>query len=117
MSWWVSLKCPYCGQTLPVEKHSEGGTYVVGGSSEAELNVTYNYSQHYYTALNGDDGLRWLDGKVAKDVVGDLQTAVASLGMERSEDYWEATPGNAGYALSILHRWALEHPDGVFEVS
>ena len=41
----------------------------------------------------------------------------ARLGTERSDDYWEATPGNAGHAALILRNWAMKHPDAVWRVS
>ncbi|MDD3474441.1 MAG: hypothetical protein PHP08_00875 [Candidatus Dojkabacteria bacterium] len=104
------------GEPVIVENHSEGGTYVMGGTRDAELNVTYNYSHFYYQHLNGKEGLRWLNGKKAKDVIDALEKAIRELGIERDSDYWEATEGNAGYALRILLTWARQYPDAVFEV-
>ena len=115
MSHWVSLKCQCCGNTMLVDMHSEGGTYAIGGTDEASLNVTYNYSKHIYQYVEG--GLYSLNGKKALDTIEDLKRAVEGLGTERSNDYWEATPGNAGYALSILLNWAVQYPDAVWKVS
>jgi len=103
------------GNTLQVEKHSEGGNYVVGGTIEASLNITYNYSWFYMRFLH-DDGLLWLDGKKAKHCIAALEKAIAEFGVARSGDYWSPTPGNAGYALNLLLKWANQHPEGVFEV-
>ena len=116
MSHWVYL-FDKNGGPLKVDNHSEGGTYAIGGSDDAELNVTYNYGRLYHEQLNKDSGLRWLDGKKAKDCIKVLEKAVNALGIERDNDYWKATPGNAGYALSILLGWAKQHPKGIFEVS
>lgn len=114
MSWDVSLKRH--GLPVSVERHEEGGTYRVGGTTEAVLNVTYNYSRQY-RPLNGDRSLQeWLGGRRASECADDLRSAVAELGTERSDNYWDATPGNAGYALSILLRWAEDNPDATFEV-
>jgi len=116
MSWDVCLNDKE-GMPVTVERHEEGGTYVFGGTSEAELNITYNYSPFYFEHLNNGEGLRWLNGKTARETLKALQKAVACLGIEQCEDYWEASPGNAGFALSILAKWAEEHPDGIWEVN
>jgi hypothetical protein len=48
MSWWVYLEDD--GETVSVARHAEGGTYAIGGIKRAELNVTYNYGQHFRDA-------------------------------------------------------------------
>ena len=116
MSWWVYLQDDN-GHPVAVAPHQEGGTYVLGGLSEAELNVTYNYGQHFSDAgveLHYKGGN--LHGKKAKEVVDLLQQAVNKLGTKTSKDYWAPTPGNAGHALSILLSWARQHPEATFEV-
>lgn len=134
MSWWVYLRdhaakptcdfgadsphaCPVpCYPPVDVERHAEGGTYALGGTSDAELNVTYNYGGHFTRALGG--GFKdVLDDKRAGDVIPLLEGAVAMLGTERDGDYWNNTPGNAGHALSILLAWARQRPDAIFAVS
>jgi len=112
MSWWVYLT----GEDIKTPRHEEGGTYCVGGTEGAELNITYNYSAHYHEVLNADDGLRWLHGKTAAETITALRNAVNKLGVIRSEDYWKSTPGNAGFALSILLTWAESNPNGVWEI-
>ena len=114
MSYWVYLTDAPTGQTLYTDYHAEGGTYALGGTHRAELNVTYNYSK-WYSRL-GEEGLRWLDGKTARATIARLERAVETLGTQQDDDYWKATSGNAGYALSILLRWARQHPDGVWVV-
>ena len=144
MSWWIYLvddtKEPWCGYGKPasefvpdfesdvqcsspcypvvsVKNHSEGGTYVMDGSAEADLNVTYNYGGEFRKAWDGVGIEEALDGKRASDVIYALRHGVKVLGTERSEDYWETTPGNAGHALSILLGWAEQHPEARFKVS
>lgn len=112
MSYWVYLNRD--GAPIGVERHREGGTYAKCGTDEGALNVTYNYSNTY--SLMGFS-LRDLDGKVAKDVISQLETLVELLGTKRYDDYWAPTPGNAGHALGILLKWAKANPDAVFEVS
>jgi hypothetical protein len=102
------------GKICKVKRHAEGGTYVVGGTEEAHLNVTYNYSDHFYETLDEEEGIRWLYGKSGRECTTRLEAAVKALSTERSNDYWEKTPGNAGYALSTLLKWAKEHPNAKF---
>ena len=113
MSWSVSLDED--GSPVGVESHTEGGTYVVGGTTAAELNVTYNYSDLYHEAV-GHNLIGWLDGKRASQTIQVLQSAVDRLGVCPSKDYWEMTAGNAGYAAKILLGWAKANPDAVWSV-
>lgn len=113
MSYDVSLERD--GRPVEVQQHSEGGTYVIGGTNSAELNITYNYSPYFYEHLDKDKGLRWLYGRKAKDCITRLEQAVKALGTKQSHDYWEKTAGNAGYALNILLGWAKQHPDAMFD--
>lgn len=116
MSWWVSL-VDADGKLVQVENFSEGGTYAIGGSTEADLNITYNYSPFYYEYLSKRKGLRWLHGKKAKKTITKLAAAVQLLGTERAADYWWKTKGNTGYALSILLRWAKANPEAIWNVN
>lgn len=111
MSWWVSLSKD--GKLVKVESHVEGGTYCLGGSDRADLNVTYNYSQ-FFSRCFGQKGLGRLHGRKAKSVTRLLEEAVRKLGTKRDDNYWKRTSGNAGYALSILLRWARQHPEAKF---
>lgn len=115
MSYWVYLEDEN-GDSVTVPFHAEGGTFAMGGIDVAELNVTYNYSRHYGKHLD-KDSLRWLHGKKASDTSKRLLAAVEALGTERSDDYWEPTEGNAGFALAILYQWSLHQPDAVWRVS
>lgn len=123
MSWWAYLQSPDDGETMLVGKHAEGGTYRLGGVNEAELNVTYNYGKPFREVWPEErDWSRgtlggMLNGRVAEETIKPLSVAVEALGKERSSDYWEPSPGNAGYALSILLAWAAQHPEGVWHIS
>jgi hypothetical protein len=105
---------------IPVQvgRHQEGNIYAIGGSQEAEIGITYNYAKLTYgeAGLSKEHMLDVLQGMTGKDSIPLLERAVAFLGTMRSEDYWEATPGNAGYALSILLGWARLHPDAVWDI-
>ena len=111
MSWWVSITDPETDQYMVVEPFSEGGTYVLGGSSDADLNITYNYSAHYYRVLGLEDGLRGLDRAEAVSALPILRDGIKKLGTDESEDYWEATEGNARRALVVLADWCQQAVD------
>ena len=113
MSYDISLQKNK--KPVKVKKFEEGGTYVMGGSEEADLNITYNYCWFYYRYLDKKEGIRWLYGKKAKDCIERLEKAVKELGTIIFKDYWAPTPGNAGYALSILLEWAKQNPDAIFQ--
>ena len=115
MSWDVRLYDPETNKAVPVESHTEGGTYVMGGLPEAVLNITWNYSWFYYRVLDKESGLRWIYGKTGEECAPRLEKAVEELGTRRNADYWADTPGNAGHALNILLGWAKQHPTAVFE--
>ena len=115
MSWWVSLLDEH-GVLVYVPRFIEGGTYPVGGTEQAELNITYNYSKWYHQHFMPRSGLQWLHNKVAFDTIGQLERAVKELGTIQDTNYWASTPGNAGYALSLLLKWAKQHPKAIFVV-
>src|SRR3990167_6533481 len=115
MSWWIYLN-DNVGTTLEVTEFVDGGTYEMDGSSEARLNITYNYSEFYYQHLDAQHGLHWLSGKTGQETVDRLRLAVNALGTERDDDYWKSTPGNAGAALARLLQWAELYPDGIWEL-
>lgn len=99
---------------VKVKHFAEGGTQVMGGTDDAELNITYNYSWFYYQCLDKENGLRWLYGKSGKEAEPRLSAAVEILGTRQNSDYWADTPGNAGHALNILLEWARQYPDAIF---
>lgn len=113
MSWDVTLEDEN-GKPLKVKPHTEGGTYVMGGTDDAELNVTWNYGK--YLGFGEENTFIYLDGKKASDVIDMLQSAVDKLGTDKDKDYWAVTPGNAGHTLNILLTWAKQHPNGIFRI-
>lgn len=119
MSYFVSLIDPVSKETLNTEqKHFiRGGTYQIGGTTELELNVTYNYCKLYYGDDKlGEDGLRGLSGMTGAETIPILQRAISNLGDDVSNDYWEATEGNAKRALCSLLSFAQMRPDGIWKV-
>ena len=117
MSFDVELIDVNTKQAVDVENHCEGGTYAIGGTTGAELNITYNYSHYFFEQLDKEKGLRWMHDRTGKECIECLEKAIQILGTSQYNDYWEATPGNAGYALNILLQWAKQYPDAIFQVS
>ena len=115
--WCDAYGCSACAADHPpltVDAFEDGGTYCVGGTDEASLNITYNYGGIFRRVL-GDGGIRSLYSKTGAEMAPKLREAVAALGEDRDDDYWRATDGNAGAALARLLKWADQHPDGVFD--
>lgn len=120
MSWDITLE-----GAGPVEKHTEGGTYQLGGTKEASLNVTYNYTEVTKLVIaewpyGTDKPFRFADlnGRRAGDTIPVLTRVVEVLGNKPyAPDYWAPTPGNAGHAASILLKWALRYPEATWRVS
>lgn len=143
MSWWVYLEdrtatpwCTYgispdkfipkykgdapctepCYHSVVVKRFAEGGKQIINGSTEAELNVTYNYSEILERVL-GHTFSDALDNKKAGDVVELLGHAMMILDTDVSTDYWQATEGNVRVVISRLLMWAEQCPDAIFRVS
>jgi len=114
VSYWVSL-INNKGDIVEVENHSEGGTFVVGGTNEADLNITYNYGKYTWKYLK--EGLKSLNNKKAKNFIPTFEKAVKELGTKRDNDYWKPTKGNVGYMFNILLKWARQYPEAIFKVS
>lgn len=91
----------------------KGGTYAVGGTTECHLNITYNYGAHFRKVL-GEDGIRSLYGKTGRESLPILWEAINKLGNDVSDNYWEATEGNAKAALRDLAVLATLAPHGIW---
>jgi hypothetical protein len=91
-----------------------GGTRAVGGTREAWLNITYNYSSHFCYAL-GEKGIRSIYGLTGAESIPVLIAAAEKLDDNVDEDYWKPTEGNAKRALLGLLAFAKMRPDGVWD--
>jgi hypothetical protein len=116
LSYDIYLKDPTTGETIELDEPHQlrGGTYCVGGTTEATLNVTYNYAKHYYRVM-GEKGIRGIYGLTGEQSIPVLATAVAQLGGDRSGDYWAPTEGNAREALMDLLALAQMAPHGIWD--
>ena len=110
MSTDFMLTCDCCGNILHMDESiQEGGTQVMGGTTECSLNVTYNYAP---LGLNR----ALLEGKTGTETMVSLKELVDQLGTDRNENtYWEPSEGNVGFAADILHGFAVAHPNGVWK--
>ena len=142
MSYDISLVDTVTGETLELDAphHMRGGTYQVGGTMRAELNVTYNYGMHYRRVFDqleqphraapawmhkawmlegsGSEttvrGIRTIYGLTGAESLPVLDRAIAALRNDIDPDYWKATEGNAKRALVQLRALALMRPDGLW---
>lgn len=101
-------------------QHEAGGTFAVGGTTLAELNVTYNYAK-ILKEVFGAEGIRRLYGMTAHDSIPLLITVRIMLGnAPASGDYWQANEGNVCQAVRSLHRIAEQaeregHGDAIWQ--
>lgn len=93
----------------------KGGNYQLGGTTEAWLNVTYNYSRYFYRTM-GKKGIRTIYGMTGQESIPILISAIEQLcDNQHDEDYWEPTEGNAKTALRNLLRLAELCPTGIWD--
>ena len=133
MSYDISLRDPVTKETIRFENphFMRGGTYAMYGTTEAWLNVTYNYASWYYRAeVFGKDGIRAIYGLAGAESIPVLRKAIAgmeSLNEDLFEDerqeclahdvsgYWLPTKENAIKPLYQLLAMAQMRPDGVWD--
>lgn len=116
MSYDISLVDPVTRETLLVESphHIRGGTYAIGGTTEAWLNITYNYGRFYRTVF-GEKGIRTIYGMTGAESIPVIKAAMDKLGDDVDPNYWEPTEGNAKRALAGLLALAQMRPDGIWD--
>ncbi len=117
MSYDIDLTDPVTKEVIKLDSphQMKGGTFAVGGCSEASLNVTYNYAQHYERVFDGDQGIRTIYGMTGAASIPVLKAAAEKLGDDVVEDYWNPTEGNAKRPLLQLVALAELRPDGVWD--
>lgn len=138
MSYDISLRDPIRKETIHFDTLHQirGGTYAVGGTSEAWLNITYNYSRWYYKEGvfpdNREDyrGIRSIYGLSGADSIPILENAIKTLEnmdedlteeeIRRYEEhdikgYWLPTRENAIKPLYQLLAMAKMRPDAEWD--
>lgn len=119
MSYDISLTHPQTYTVLEADvKHfMQGGNYVLGGTQELWLNVTYNYAEIYCRPdIFGHHGIHILDNLTGGESIPILEKTIGKLGDDVDDDYWEPTEGNAKQALIFLLKMAQMRPDGVWKI-
>ena len=116
MSYDIKMTDPQTHKTieLPSRHQFVGGTYEVGGTRRAWLNVTYNYSEHYYRVF-GEDGIRTIYGMSGEESIPVIEAGSARLGDDVTPNYWDGTEGNAKAALRHLVELAKLCPHGIWD--
>ena len=116
MSYDISLHDPVTREVLYADMPHDmrGGIYCAGGTAELWLNVTYNYAPHFKRVL-GERGVRTIYGMTGAESIPVLEAAAARLADDASDDYWDATEGNAKSALLQLAAMAHLRPDGIWD--
>lgn len=106
---------------ISVPSHVEGSNVVIGGSTEASMSITYNYSKLWGLALRAN-GHKWqgmlqfLTVEKAGQLSNRLAIIIDELGLRQNDNYWLDTPGNAGHIASVLLKWCELHPQARVEV-
>jgi len=116
MSYDIDLCDPVTGEVLTLDEkhHMKGGTYQLGGTPTASLNITYNYCKHFGRVI-GEKGIRTIYGMTGAESILVLQSAADQLGNDVDDDYWRPTEGNAKRSLLQLVALAKMRPDGVWK--
>lgn len=116
MSYDIYLTDPETKETITFDEphRLKGGTYAIGGTQEAWLNVTYNYAGHFVKVL-GEKGIRAIYGMTGKESVPILEEAISNLKDDIRPDYWKPTEGNARNALKGLLALANAAPHGIWQ--
>ena len=138
MSYDITLTDPVTRKIVHFDSAHDmrGGTYALGGTTEAWLNITYNYADWYYkpcvfgTAEEKSKGIRAIYGLSGAESIPVLQNAIAAL-QAMTEDisdeernqceeqgatgYWMPTRANAIKPLYQLLAMAKLRPDGVWD--
>ena len=116
MSYDINLVDPVTKQVLELDSPHQmiGGIYVLGGTRECWLNVTYNYSESFRKVM-GEKGIRSIYGLSGAESVPILKSAIEKLGDDVDSDYWAPTEGNAKRALLGLLAFAQLRLDGVWD--
>jgi len=136
LSYDISLCDPVTKETLELDAPHQikGGTYAMGGTTEAWLNITWNNSRWYrmdsvFPKRNDQSGIRSIYGMTGAESIPVLKSAIAALensDQELSEEeqaeykrqgttgYWIPTKANAIKPLYGLLAFAQMRPDGVW---
>lgn len=116
MSYDIELLDPVTREVIQLDSPHQikGGTYAMNGTTEAWLNITYNYGQIYREKF-GEKGIRTIYGMTGAESIPVIQKVIDELGNDVNKDYWKATEGNAKKPLYGLLAFAKMRPDGIWD--
>lgn len=116
MSYDINLLDPVTHEVIQFDTPHQikGGMYCMGGTTEAWINITYNYGKIYREKF-GKEGIRTIYGMTGAESIPIIQKVIDSLSDETNSDYWTATEGNTKRALYGLLSFAKMRPDGVWD--
>ena len=99
MSYDIYLTDPVTHETILLDSphQMKGGTYALGGTREAHLNVTYNYAPHFESL--GAKGIRTIYGMTGAASLPLLKDTMDFLGDDADDDYWKPTEGTMSFQL------------------
>jgi hypothetical protein len=114
MSYRIILADPITDDAIDLEApmHMRQGLCPFGGSMRAELSVTSNYARYFESM--GTEGIREINGKTGAESFTLLMPAIERLGFDKTDNYWQATEGNARIALMHLCYLAMMFPNGIW---
>ena len=117
MSYYIELQDAKSHEVLEINEphYMRGCNFQLGGSTELSLSVTYNYSSIFKKVM-GEKGIRNIDGKTGQESIKILSDAILKLKDNISDNYWDATEGNAKRSLQYLKTMAEMRPDGIWWV-
>lgn len=137
MSYDIWLEDPVTHETLELEEahYMRGGTYAMSSTTEAWLNITYNYAGWYYRpgvfakTKKDSNGIRTIYGMTGAESIPVLKRAIEKLESMTTDisekerrkcekqgvtGYWVPTRANAIRPLYQLLALAQMRPDGVW---
>lgn len=117
MSYDLGLKDPVTKEWIELDAPHQmrGGTYCVGGTPSAKINITYNYEQFFRQVLCAENGIRLLYGMTGAESIPIIKKAIEQLGDDIDEHYWKPTEGNAKQALHQCLALAQMYPNGIWD--
>ena len=104
--------CVVGSKGSPIRHDVRGGTYALGGTWSLEVNVTFNYYDAYVKAFCSEEGIKVLNGMKCIEAIPVIVEAMRRLGNDETDNYWDATEGNAKRALEGVLRIASLGYDG-----
>ena len=93
MSYDIWLNDPVTNQRIEFDSVHDmrGGTYALGGTREAWLNITYNYADYYYEVFD-EDGIRHIYGMTGAESIPVLRIMIDQITNRYQKDgQWIST--------------------------